>query len=193
VETPFIKGVDVRSDAQANRERILAAAEEVFGAAGATGSTEEVARRAGVGVGTVFRHFPTKQALLEATVIRHFALLTEQARALADATHPGTALRGLIETMVGAGAAKLVLVNLLVEEAGSSAAAVGAATDLRAAVAVVLTKAQDAGAVRADVTVDEVYLLIRGLSQAAATAPADPIVLRRALAIVLDGLAPAGA
>jgi AcrR family transcriptional regulator len=179
----------VRSDAQANRERILEAAEAVFGAAGAAGSTEEVARRAGVGIGTVFRHFPSKQALLEATVVRHFALLAEQARTLADAADPGTALRGLIETMVGSGAAKLVLVNLLVQEAGFSAAATAASTELRAAVAVVLGRAQEAGAVRTDVTVDEVYLLIRGLSQAAVTGPADPIVLGRALAIVLDGLA----
>src|SRR5215216_1740047 len=55
----------MRQDARENRERILTAAEAVFGAHGATGSTEEVARRAGVGIATVFRHFPTKEALIE--------------------------------------------------------------------------------------------------------------------------------
>ncbi len=62
----------MRVDARLNRERILAAAEEVFGELGAQTSTEEVARRAGVGVATVFRHFPTQADLVEATLVRHF-------------------------------------------------------------------------------------------------------------------------
>ena len=69
----------MRKNARANRERILAAAEAVFGASGELGSTEDVAARAGVGIATVFRHFPTKDALIEAALVRQFDRLTEQA------------------------------------------------------------------------------------------------------------------
>lgn len=179
----------MRSDAKANRDRILAAAEAVFTEAGAAGSTEDVAKRARVGIGTVFRHFPTKQSLLEATVVRHFEQLTAYAHQLTGAADPAAALRELVEAMVGSGAAKIVMVGLLVEESGMTAAAIEASGNLRTAVATLLSRAQGAGAVRADVSVDELYLLIRGLSQATATAPVAPATLRRAVDIVLNGLA----
>jgi AcrR family transcriptional regulator len=82
-----------RVDARANRGRILDAAEEIFGKGGESASTEEVARLAGVGIGTVFRHFPTKTALLEAVLDREFGRLREDASALLDAADPGA--RGL--------------------------------------------------------------------------------------------------
>jgi AcrR family transcriptional regulator len=65
----------------------------VFGAYGAAGSTGEVARRAGVGIATVFRHFPTKEELIEAALLRHFDQLTERAHALAAGTDPTVAWR----------------------------------------------------------------------------------------------------
>lgn len=179
----------MRSDAKVNRDRILAAAEAVFTEAGAAGSTEDIAKRAGVGIGTVFRHFPTKQSLLEATLVRHFEQLTAYAQKLADAADPSAALRELVEAMVGGGAAKILMVGLLVEESGMTTAAIEAAGNLRAAVASLLGRAQAAGTVRADVSIDELYLLIRGLSQATAMAPAEPATLRRAVDIVLNGLA----
>jgi AcrR family transcriptional regulator len=182
------KGYEVRSDAKANRDRILAAAEAVFTEAGAAGSTDDVAKRAGVGIGTVFRHFPTKQSLLEATVLRHFEHLTEYAQGLAGAADPAAALREVIETIIGGGAAKIVMVGLLVEESGMTDAAIEASRTLREAVANLLRRAQDTGAVRSDVSVDELYLLIRGLSQATATAAVSPETLRRAMDIVLNGL-----
>lgn len=180
----------MRTDAQANRDRILTAAEAVFGEAGAMGSTEEVARRAGVGIGTVFRHFPTKQDLIEAAVVVHFERLTEQAHELAGGPNPGAALRELVETMVGGATIKMALVNLLADGDGMTDTAARAARELRDAVGALLTEAQQAGAVRLDVSVDEVYLLIRGLSQASANTPVEPATLQRALNVVLDGLSP---
>src|SRR5215468_6504415 len=103
----------MRADARANRDRILAAAEEVFAEGGVAASTEEIALRAGVGIGTVFRHFPTKQELIEATVVRHFEQLTAHARELAAHDDAEAALRELIETMVGGAATKIVLIGLL--------------------------------------------------------------------------------
>jgi AcrR family transcriptional regulator len=178
----------MRADARANRDRILAAAEAVFGEAGESGSTDEIARRAGVGIGTVFRHFPTKQDLIEATLVRHFEGLTEQARVLTGGD-PDAGLRELIEAMVGTGATKILLIGLLRDSSGSlPAAAVRASQQTRRAVGTLLRRAQAAGAIRPDVSVDEVYLLVRGLAMAASQRGTKSATQRKALDIVLAGL-----
>ena len=105
----------MRKNARANRERILAAAEAVFGASGELGSTEDVAGRAGVGIATVFRHFPTKDALIEATLIRQFDRLDEQATRLAGEPDPGRAVRELIVTLIETSSTKLTLISLVGE------------------------------------------------------------------------------
>ncbi|EIV91433.1 TetR/AcrR family transcriptional regulator [Frankia sp. QA3] len=179
----------MRVDARLNRERILAAAEEVFGELGAQASTEEVARRAGVGVATVFRHFPTKTDLVEATLVRHFDDLVAHARTLAAAPAPGAALGDLVTAMIERGATKVTLANLLGAADQVPSGAADAAHRLRDAVDAVLRRAQDAGVARTDVSVDELYFLVRGLTQAAAALPVPAAVSRGAVAIVLDGLA----
>ncbi|PRY36671.1 TetR/AcrR family transcriptional regulator [Umezawaea tangerina] len=179
----------MRSDARANRDRVLAAAEEVFGKSGNAGSTEEVARRAGVGIGTVFRHFPTKRLLLEATIVRHLTLLAETARARGADGEAGAAFRRTFREMVSGAPAKLALVALLEESADSTGPAhevEAAAVVVRDAVEELLTRGQQAGEVRADATVDEVYLLIRALTNARG----EQVVLDGAVDIVLDGLSP---
>lgn len=179
----------MRSDAQANRDRVLAAAEEVFGEFGKAGSTEEVARRAGVGIGTVFRHFPTKQLLIEATIVRHLTLLTDTARARDEDSETGAAFRTTFREMVSSAPAKLVLLTLLEESAapaGTPDEVEAAASALQDAVEVLLSRGQKAGEVRADATVDEIYVLIRAL----ANARGDRAVVDRAIDMVLDGLSP---
>lgn len=179
----------MRHDALRNRERILAAAEEVFGEQGAAGSTEEVARRAGVGIGTVFRHFPTKNELIEAALIRHFARLTDRAQALADVGPPDEALRTLVREMIETGPAKITLASLAAGHGKIPPGALDASRELRGAVEAVLLRAQDARQVRRDATIDEVYLLVRSLAQASAAMPVPPDTLRRAIEIILAGLA----
>ncbi|MGW3352437.1 TetR/AcrR family transcriptional regulator [Nonomuraea rubra] len=176
----------MRSDARANRDRVLAAAEEVFGESGNAGSTEEVARRAGVGIGTVFRHFPTKRALVQATIVRHLTLLAQTARARSEGGEAGAAFRETFREMVSGAPAKLALVALLEEPADSADEVEAAATMVREAVEELLSRGQQAGEVRADATVDEVYMLIRAL----ANARGDRAVVDRAVDIVLDGLSP---
>ncbi|MBE1878793.1 TetR/AcrR family transcriptional regulator [Myceligenerans pegani] len=179
----------MRSDAQANREKVLAAAEEVFGETGSTGSTEEIARRAGVGIGTVFRHFPTKQLLVEAAVVGHLTRLTDTVRERIGGGEPGTAFRATFREMVSDAPAKLALVALLEEPADPTDApddAEAAASALRDAVGALLSQGQDAGEVRADATVDDVYVLIGAL----VSAQADRTLVDRAVDIVLDGLSP---
>jgi AcrR family transcriptional regulator len=135
----------VRKDAELNRGRILDAAVEVFGNHGVAGSTEDVARRAGVGIATVFRHFPTKEALVEEALLRHFADVQERAMALADEPDPGHALRALLTTMISTGASKLALAGVLGDPSDPPPRVLDAARTLRVPVATVLERAQAAG------------------------------------------------
>lgn len=179
-----------RADARTNRVRVLDAAEEVFGEGGESASTEEVARLAGVGIATVFRNFPTKAALLEAVLVRRFERLRDQARELAGAADPGRAFYDFFAHMVADAAGKIAIAEALADAGGDApGSAVRASGELERAVGVLLERAQEAGAVRADIGLPEVYALLIGASRAAALAHLDENVRARAVAIVFDGLA----
>ncbi|WUH99724.1 TetR/AcrR family transcriptional regulator [Spirillospora sp. NBC_00431] len=183
----------MRADARDNRARILEVAEEVFGRGGSAASTEEVARLAGVGIATVFRHFPTKRALLEAVLVKHFDGLFQKARSLAESDDPGRAFFDLFERLVDDAAGKLAIVEAFTDAGGDAGGrAAQGPRDLREAVGVLLARAQGAGAVRADAGLDEVYALLVGVSRAAAHLHLDEPVRARALGIVFDGLAHGG-
>jgi AcrR family transcriptional regulator len=187
------RGRAQRVDARANRGRILDAAEEVFGQGGESASTEEVARLAGVGIGTVFRHFPTKAALLEAVLEREFGRLREHAAALLDAADPGAAFRDLFSHLAERGPAKVAITEALLDEGGEldgDADVNRAADGLREDVGVLLQRAQQAGAVRGDVELPEVYALLAAISRAGTRARLDPDARTRLLVIVFDGLEP---
>jgi AcrR family transcriptional regulator len=180
-----------RVDAQANRDRILDVAEEVFGRRGESASTEEVARLAGVGIATVFRHFPTKAALLQAVLVRRFDRLRAQAEALLGTPDPGAAFFAFFRHLVADAATKIAIGEALLDAGGDSdGEAAQASNGLRRAVGALLRHAQRAGAVRDDVELPEVYTLLVATSRAAAHADLDAEVRSRALAIVFDGLAP---
>jgi AcrR family transcriptional regulator len=181
-----------RVDARANRGRILDVAEEVFGKGGESASTEEVARLAGVGIATVFRHFPTKAALLQAVLVRRFDRLREDAEALLDTTDPGTAFFDFFRHLVADAATKIAIGEALYDAGGERGGeATQASNGLRRAVGALLQRAQQAGAVRDDVELPEVYTLLVAVSRAAAQADLDEEVRGRALTIVFDGLTPA--
>jgi AcrR family transcriptional regulator len=178
-----------RTDARTNRERILTVAEEVFGRGGDTASTEEVARLAGVGIATVFRHFPTKTALLRAVLIGRLNRLRDQAGALLDAADPGAAFFEFFGTVVEDAAGKLAITNALVDVGGDNdPAVIEAGQELHAGVGALLDRAQQAGAVRVDVALPEVYALLIGTARAAAYAGLDAELRAKTLAIVFDGL-----
>jgi AcrR family transcriptional regulator len=179
-----------RADARTNRVRVLDAAEEVFGQGGESASTEEVARLAGVGIATVFRHFPTKAGLLEAVLIRRFERLRDQAQRLASAEDPGRAFFDFFAHMVADASGKIAIAEALADAGGDAPGSAARASDeLERAVGVLLERAQEAGAVRKDIGLPEVYALLIGASRAAALARLDENVRARALAIVFDGLA----
>jgi AcrR family transcriptional regulator len=180
----------VRRDAQNNRARILEVAEEVFGRGGEAASTEEVARLAGVGIATVFRHFPTKAALLEAVLLERLGRLRARADALASAGDPGEAFFAYFQHMVEDSATKITIGEALIDAGARDAGPVErASADLRRAFGVLLERAQQAGAVRADVALPEVYALLIGASRSAYAARLDTEVRDRTLAIIFDGLA----
>lgn len=100
----------LRADAQRNRDRILEAAEAVFAAEGVDVPVDVIAEKAGVGVGTLYRHFPTKERLCAAILLQRLAGIPADARALADAEDPAAAFFGFLERVVREGAAKRDLV-----------------------------------------------------------------------------------
>ena len=103
----------MRADAARNRARVLAAAERAMAAKGAAVSTEEVARQAGVGIGTVFRHFPTKEALLAAVLVERLARFAAEADELARTGDPRTALVEVLTRAVDAYADKHAIADAL--------------------------------------------------------------------------------
>ena len=183
----------MRKNALANRERILTAAETVFGASGELGSTEDVADRAGVGIATVFRHFPTKDALIEATLVRQFDRLGERAARFAADLDPEAAVRELIGALIEGSSTKLTLISLVGEDGQYPAAVEEATGRVQEVIGEVLGRARDAGVVAADVTVEEFFVLVRGLGQATAMMPAAAMTVDRAVELVVRGLAPAQA
>ncbi|MEU0486769.1 TetR/AcrR family transcriptional regulator [Streptosporangium sp. NPDC006013] len=177
----------MRADARRNRERILAAAEAVFAERGPSASTEEVAARAGVAIGTVFKHFPTKQELLQAIMKDLLGRLDRDMAALAADDAPGEALFTFVTRMVEQAAQKRTVVGLLAET-GIDLQVASSVQMLREGIATLLIRSQEAGTVREGVRLDEVIALLTGICQGALHAGWDRDLQRRTLAIVFDGL-----
>src|SRR3977135_4104336 len=142
-----------RADAVRNRERVLEAAKAVFRAGGPEASLEAVARRAGVGIGTLYRHFPTREALFEAVYRREVDQLSELAEQLKNAPEPVDALRRWLKANVELVATKKGMISAL-------ALAVQPSSDLYAhsfdrltkAIGTLLERATAAGEIRADIS-----------------------------------------
>jgi AcrR family transcriptional regulator len=191
---PAGAGPPLRADARWNRARILAAAEAVFAAGGPAASTEDVAREAGVAIGTVFRHFPTKRALIEAVLVGWLRRLTDEAVALADAEEPGDAFFGFFAHWAELSATKHAFADALAG-AGIDVGAIEtthgqAVRELLTAAETLLARAQRAGAVRADLRLPELRALLIGASRAAEYAGRDLAVRARVVALIGDGLRP---
>jgi AcrR family transcriptional regulator len=173
-----------RADALRNYEKVLAAAREAFAEGGESTSLEEIARRAGVGIGTLYRHFPNRQALLEALYVGE---VEQMARSAADLDHlePWEALNtwfaGFMAYIGTKRALAAELMNYLDQDAPLF-------QDCRASLyqsgEPLLKRAQDAGVVRPDVTVSEVIHLVVGISKI----PGEPGQNEHILRIALDGL-----
>lgn len=190
---PETAGRRQRADAQHNRARVLEAADAVFASDGISASTGEIARRAGVGIGTVFRHFPTKADLLEAVFVARIHRLAAEAGALAAAPDPGEAffrfLRHWAEMSVTKNAFADALAGAGIDVKAKAQVQPQLGQELQAALGKLLDRAQQAGAVRPDVGVPELISLLVGTARAAEHAD-DPEVHARMLTVVFDGLRP---
>ncbi|MFV8130257.1 TetR/AcrR family transcriptional regulator [Streptomyces syringium] len=160
---PTVPAPRRRADARRNRALVLEAARSAFEEAGLAVPLGAIARRAGVGAGTVYRHFPSKEALFRATVVDRIRLFTDTARELADAADPGAVFFRYLASVVRLSARNKALCDALEASAeGRFEPTPGVERDFREALAVLLTRAQKAGAVRKDVLIDDVMTLLVG-------------------------------
>jgi AcrR family transcriptional regulator len=177
-----------RADARRNRARVLQVAAEVFAAEGLSVPVHEIARRAGVGTGTVSRHFPAKKDLLAAILLDRIGQLTARADELASTCAPGPAFFTFFATLIRDAAAHRALAEAL---AGAGydveAYAASAGHDLPGRLAAMLGRAQQAGAIRADVTYADIKSLMAGCLARSADG-ADGPGLDRVISVVCAGL-----
>ena len=136
----------LRADARRNVDKVLRAAEEVFASEGLAVPIDEIARRAGVGVGTVYRHFPTKQALFQAVVIVRLKALVERAKELSEAADAGAALFTFVSELVEVAVKKRDLIDELAKEGMDDEVHAVSKDDLQKAFEVLLQRAQQAAA-----------------------------------------------
>jgi AcrR family transcriptional regulator len=176
----------MRADARRNYERVLAEARRAFLEQGAEASLEDIARRAGVGIGTLYRHFPTRLALQEAVYREQVAVLAAKAYELTETLPPGEAMRVWMRSFTEYANTKRGLMQTLkaVIDRHSELFA-RCHEEIRDAAALVLGRAQDAGVVRPDLTVTDLLKLIHAVSVATERAPEDTA---RLLSFMFEGL-----
>src|SRR5580693_1640659 len=196
---PFVKGIFVsttetaaqtlierpkRADARRNYEKVLAAAREAFAEGGESTSLEEIARRAGVGIGTLYRHFPSRQVLLETLYVNE---VHEVCRSASQREHdPWKALSVWCEGLIGYLTTKRALAQELLNYLDEDAALFQECRrTVFAAGEPLLKHAQDAGVVRPDVEFSDVLHMLGGISRMPASEPAQ---VEHVVRVALDGL-----
>jgi AcrR family transcriptional regulator len=187
---PAESGRKPRADAQRNRERLLETAKAAFADAGPEVSLDEIARRAGVGIGTLYRHFPNRDAIVAAVYRREVQQLADAATRLMDTLPPGEALHQWMRLFVDYIATKKVIASAL-------GAIVGGASELYAssgaliigAVEALVGRASASGDIRADADPDDVLRALVGFTYGN-TSPGWEASALRLIDILMDGLRP---
>jgi AcrR family transcriptional regulator len=179
----------LRADAERNRRLLLDAAAAEFAEHGLDVGVGEIARRAGVGQGTVFRRFPTKEHLIAAVVVDRMHQASARGRQLLSDPDPGEALFELLTTLVAAARSERALFEAVAETFLANEDIRAAHTDLVDVLDQLLGRAQDAGAVRDDVGALELLLMFKGVCEASRPFN-DADVAARQLALVRAALRP---
>ncbi|HEY3958070.1 MAG TPA: TetR/AcrR family transcriptional regulator [Streptosporangiaceae bacterium] len=175
-----------RADARRNRERLIAAATAAFSEHGADAPLEDIARRAGVGIGTLYRHFPTRLALQEGVFRTQVDAVCDRGRELACDPSPGDAFRAWLLVLSGYLATKRGLSRALIEQLGRDSELLSSCSRvMKETAAMLLERAQQAGVVRADITSMDVMRLVHGVAVATEQAPGET---DRLLSLMLDGM-----
>ncbi|MEW2414697.1 TetR family transcriptional regulator [Streptomyces sp. NPDC046866] len=181
----------LRADAARNRAKLLDAATEVFTTRGVGVPTEEIARAAGVGVGTLFRHFPTKEALLEAVMVRRLEAIAARTAELAAGAEPAEAFFDAFRLVVEQSAGKNEFTRALAAAGVDAHASLQeSSAAIRAQLARLLAGAQEAGAVRPELELTELIALLVGTTATMEQLGADPGARERIYGVVFDGLRP---
>ncbi|MBP2702518.1 TetR/AcrR family transcriptional regulator [Microbispora sp. RL4-1S] len=183
----------MRADARHNRARVLEAAEVVLARDGLSASIRAIARHAGVGLGTIYRHFPTQEALYQAVIIERAQRLVAEADALTVADDPGRAFFEFFTRIVENSTRNKTLADILTRAGlDPKAGTADISRDMRDAVERLLVRAQEAGAVREDLRMPELLALLGAACMAAERNQWDDELRTRTLTIVFDGLRPTG-
>jgi AcrR family transcriptional regulator len=179
----------LRADARRNRERIMASAGELFARLGAEAQMDQIAEHSGLGLGTLYRHFPTKEALLTAIVRQRFEGMAGLARDAEQVSDPGeafeTILRGYLEAAEGDAAFQLALLG---SDSPQWKSIAGQKAEFRAIVTRIIGRAVAAGVVRADLTFADFPLITCGVMAVMYFKPGGNSGWRRYLDVVLDGV-----
>lgn len=149
----------MRADARRNYDKVVATAAEAFRESGIDTSLDDIAKRAGVGAGTLYRHFPSREALVAAAMRQDTAALVESAQT-ADGEEPGERLVDWVRALARHVGAYQGLPEIIIAAAGDPASPLyTSCADIRVAGAAILGAAQRSGGIRADLTVDELFTL----------------------------------
>lgn len=178
-----------RADARRNIERLVAAAREAFVAQGPSASLDDIARRAGVGPGTLYRHFPTRAALIEAVYRDVIDQICLEGEALLQTDPPGEAFAAWLRYFVDHVGEKHGLAAAMSNESGPDSAVFA---ESRARVSTtggaLLARAKAAGAINPDARLDDVFRLVSAIAQAGEQSPEGTDLSDRLLRLALDGL-----
>ncbi len=179
----------MRADARRNRERLLIAARSAFAEHGADAPLDDIARRAGVGIGTLYRHFPTRLELQEAVFRDQVQAVCAGATDLLNSHEPGEALALWLRSLTGYIATKRGLSSALMTALGRDSELVSSCSaQMKAAGKDLLVRAQEAGAVRQEADIADLLRLVHAVVLATEQAPSDDGQRDRLLSFVLDGL-----
>jgi AcrR family transcriptional regulator len=173
-----------RADARRNYDKLVAAALALFTEQGTSAPLEDVAERAAVGIGTLYRHFPTRQALLEAVYVDEVEAMARAADDLSELP-PWDALSRWLHQYVGFAATKRALNEALLEAAPDSDVLLSCRTAIAGAGTALIERAQRAGVVRTDTNFMDVGRMVAGIAM---VPTADPEQKERLLELALDGL-----
>jgi AcrR family transcriptional regulator len=173
-----------RADARANHEKLVAAARALFAEKGTSAPLEEVAERAGLGIGTLYRHFPTRQALLEAVYVDEVEAMARAAAELEELP-PWDALSQWLHQYLGFAATKRALNEALMETDPTSNVLLTCRTAITGAGTALVERAQSAGVVRSDTNFMDIVRMVGGIAMVPTE---DPEQKNRLLELALDGL-----
>ncbi|THD62962.1 TetR/AcrR family transcriptional regulator [Phenylobacterium sp.] len=184
------EGRKPRADALRNRARLIGVAKQAFTEIGPEVTLEEIARRAEVGIGTLYRHFPTRDAMVEAVYRHEVGQLAEAAQSLLETLPPAEALRAWLRLFVEYMATKRVIAPALGAMAGGVSALYETSGSLiRAAVTLLIERAIAAGDIRADIEPEDLMQALSGLSYGASAPGWDARTLRL-IDVLMNGLRP---